>query len=353
MDGVRLRSTLLLLGLVVVGSALLGGLVYLSGPRRVLEELTAVGWAGFLAVAGTVLLSMGAWLGSWAVLLRAAEVEFRWPGLGAALLSGFAISYLTPSMYLGGEPVRAFLVAREARVPMSHIMATVVVERLLAGVALLFFASIGGFFALISPALPLVSKRALGIALGIMAGFLFLAIFSFAKNWQWISRLLRVLARAFPGRGRLLRAAAKVAETEQEIYHAFSHRLASTTLAFLLQITAIFMNYLRPQVFFYFTKGEVFSVPQLSLYFTLNAFLTSFLWITPGGMGVAEGGRIGIFSLLAIPPSGALAYSVTYRFVEMCLVAIGIWLMLRQGLLRLREGRVEVEAKLEEAPPPP
>jgi len=333
---------------VALGSALLGGLVYLSGPRRVLHELAAVGWTGFLAVAGTVVLSLGAWLLSWAVLLRAAGVEFRWPRLGAALLSGFAVSYLTPSMYLGGEPVRAYLVARGARVPMSHVMATVVVERLLAGVALLFFASIGGFFALISPTLTLANKRALGIALGIMAGFLFLAIFSFVKNWQWISRLLRVLARAFPRGGRLLRAAAKVAETEKEVYRAFSQRLASTTLAFLLQITAIFMNYLRPQVFFFFTKGEVFSVPQLSLYFTLNAFLTSFFWITPGGMGVAEGGRIGIFSLLAIPPSGALAYSVSYRFVELCLVGVGIWLMLRRGLLRLWRGQVEVETKMED-----
>lgn len=55
-------------------------------------------------------------------------------------------------------------------------------------------------------------------------------------------------------------------------------------------------------------------------------------------MGVAEGGRIGIFSLLAIPPSGALAYSVSYRFVELCLVGVGIWLMLRRGLLRLWKG---------------
>ena len=293
---------------------------------------------------GNVLCSLCAWLVSWAILLRGAGIQVAWGALSTALLAGYSVSYLTPSMYLGGEPIRAYLVSKRAGVPMAHVMATVVVERLLSGVALLLFASLGGFFALISPKLTLADKRAVGIAIGVMAAFLFAGIFSFARNYHWISRIIRLLARVLPGRGKLLRAAARVSETEQEIYHAFTERFGCTALAFLFQILAVLFNYLRPQVFFYFTQKTLFSAPQLSLYFTLNAFLTAFLWITPGGMGVAEGGRMGIFSLLGIRASGALAFSVMYRFAELSFVALGIYFLLQRGLLRLKEGRVEVKS---------
>lgn len=339
----RGRKSLWLLGLVTLGGGLLGGLIYVSGPRLVFQELRAVGLWGFLAVMGNVLCSLCAWLVSWAVLLRGAGIQVPWGSLSTALVAGYSVSYLTPSMYLGGEPVRAYLVSKRAGVPMARVMATVVVERLLSGVALLMFASLGGFFALISPKLTLADKRAVGIAIGLMAAFLFAGIFSFARNYHWISRLIRLSAKVLPGRGKLLRAAARVSETEQEIYHAFTKRFGCTALAFLFQILAVFFNYLRPQVFFYFTQKTLFSAPQLSLYFTLNAFLTAFLWITPGGMGVAEGGRMGIFSLLGIRASGALAFSVMYRFAELSFVALGIYFMLQRGLVRLKEGRVEVK----------
>lgn len=341
----RANKSWWLLCLIAVGAALLGGLIYVSGPGQVLDNLMAVGLWGFLAVLGNVLCSLVAWLISWGILLRGAGIRVSWSGLGVALVSGYSISYLTPSMYLGGEPVRAYLVSKRAGVPMARVMATVVVERLLAGVALLLFASLGGFFVLISPQLTLADKRAVGITLGIMAGFLGLAIFSFARNYHWISRLIRLLARVLPGRGKLLRAAAKVSETEQEIFHAFTKHLACTAAAFVFQILAVFFNYLRPQVFFYFTHKTLFSAPQLSLYFTLNAFLTAFFWITPGGMGIAEGGRMGIFSLLGIRASGALAFSVMYRVAELAFVALGIYLLLQQGLVRLRAGRVEVKTE--------
>ena len=339
------NRVVLLVALILVGGALLGGLIYISGPRLIFQEIKAVGAWGFIAVLGNVLCALLAWLASWMVLLHAAGIHVPLRSVATAFLAGYAVSYLTPSMSLGGEPVRAYLVSKQAQVPMAQVMATVVVERLLSGVAVLLFASLGGFFALVSPNLKFADKRAVGIAIGLMAGLQFLAIFSFARNYHWISRFIRFLARHMPGRGKLLRAAAKVAEMEQEIYHAFTHRLGYTSFAFLFQFLTVFFNYLRPQVFFYFTQKTLFTVPQLSLYFTLNAILTAFLWVTPGGVGVAEGGRMGIFSLLGIHSSGALAYSVLYRFAELVFVGGGVYFMVHAGLVRLKQGRIEMKSE--------
>lgn len=329
------------LGVLMVGGlALFGALVYLSGPGQVLSEIRRIGAVGFLAVVLTVVLSMVTWSLSWYVLLRGSGIPTPWHGTFSPLLAGFALTYLTPSMYFGGEPVRAYWVARDQGVPTARIMATVVVERILSWISVLAFASIGAVFTLVSPRVSLADKGAVGLALGLLILLLGLLVVVMARHVQWLSRFLRWLARWFPGRAYLRRVAGHVAEMEEEIHRAFTLHRRHTLLALALQILTVFLSYIRPQVFFHFTQRALFTFPQLSLYFTLSLFVNAFLWVTPGGFGITDGGRVAIFSLLGIPPSGGVAFNVVYRFVDLILVGVGVQLLIRRGLVGLRRGRV-------------
>jgi len=322
------------------GLALFGALIYLSGPGRVFTEIKKIGAVGFLAVVVSVLASMLTWALSWHALLRGAGIAVPWHRTVSPLLAGFAVTYLTPSMYIGGEPVRAHWVARDQGIPMARVMATVVVERILSGFSVLAFASIGAVLILVSPGVSLADKGAVGIGLGTLALLLVAALVILARDIRWLSRFLRWLARYMPGRERLLRAAGHVAEMEAEIHRAFALYRGYTLLAFALQLLTVFLNYIRPQIFFYFTQHDLFTFPQLSLYFTLSFFVNAFLWITPGGFGVTDGGRVGVFSLLGVSFSTAVAFNVLFRFADLILVGVGVQLLLRRGLLRLRRGRV-------------
>ncbi len=328
--------------LMLIGLTLLGVFVHISGPRQVWHEVRAVGLWGFVAVTANVVAVLFVWMLSWSVLLRSAGVRVPWSTLAGSLLSGFAVSYLTPSMHLGGEPVRAYAVARRAGVPMARVVATVVLERLLAALALVCVAAMGGLFVLASRELPRTDKQGVAVGLAAIIAFVGIGLLSFARDYRWLSRGISALARRAPGRDRMARASARVAEMEQEVHRALRYRLFHTLLAFGLQLLVVFLNYLRPLVFFYFTQRIVFGFSQLSLYFTLNVFLTTVFWVTPGGLGIAEGGRMGILALVGIPGSGAIAFSVVYRFVEMLGVLIGILLMLRWGAVRVERGRVGV-----------
>ncbi|GAB4304705.1 MAG: UPF0104 family protein [Candidatus Bipolaricaulota bacterium] len=331
-----------LAGLMIGGIALFGALVYWSGAGQVVAEIVGMGIGGFSAVVLSVVASIGTWTLSWYALLRGAGIAMRWRHTVSPLLAGFAVSYLTPSLYLGGEPVRAYWVARDRGTPMARVMATAVVERILAGFSILAFASIGAVFAVTSPRLSLANKGAVGIALAVLALFLVLLLIPFARHARWLSRLLAWTARFLPGRRRLLRAAAHVAEMEEEIHRAFSHYLGYTLLAFAFQLLTVFLNYIRPQIFFHFTQRALFTFPQLSLYFTLSIFLDAFVWVTPGGFGLTDGGRVMVFTLLGIPASGGVAFTVVYRFVDLVLVGLGAQLLLRRGLISLRPGRFRI-----------
>jgi len=329
---------------IAVGLALLGGVLYWVGWRRIFAEMRTLGVAGIAGIVGSVLLAMAGWTLSWWIILRSYGIRLRLPQVVGAQLSGYAITYLTPTLYFGGEPVRALMITGKTDAPTTRIFATVFIERFLGGLSVILFILVGSFFAISSPAFPWAEKRLLIFGAGFVTFWILVGLVDFAGNLKWISRMIRflgVLLRRW--REPLGRAADKVSETEDEIHDAFTVHWRGTVLAFLVQLLATFFVYMRPQVFFYFSSGQVFTFPQLSLLFTLNAVLLSFfLWITPGGIGTGEAAIIGIFHLVApsISKHSAVAYSLMFKFAESVLVAIGLYYLVQRGIARIGRRRV-------------
>jgi uncharacterized membrane protein YbhN (UPF0104 family) len=100
--------------------------------------------------------------------------------------------------------------------------------------------------------------------------------------------------------------------------------------------------FLRPQVFFYFADQQLFSFAQLAIIFALIAVVSSVLWITPGGIGVFEGGMVGIFALLGISQGSAVAYGLALKMVELPLVGLGLLHLVGFGLLRISRAKIKL-----------
>ena len=336
---------------IVLGLGLLGGVLYFVGWRRIFAEMRALGVPGISGIVGSVLLAMAAWTLSWWIILRSYGIRLPLSQVIGARLSGYAISYLTPTLYFGGEPVRALMVTGKTNAPTTRVFATVFLERFLGGLSMIVFILVGSFFAISSPTLAWPEKRLLISGVGFITFWILVGLVDFAWNLKWISRVIRLLGVVFRRwREPLKRAAGKVSETEDEIHFAFTKHWKGTALAFVVQLLATFFVYMRPQVFFYFSSGQVFTFPQLSLLFTLTVILLSFfLWITPGGIGTGEAAIIGIFHLVApsVSNQGAVAFSLMFKFAESILVAIGLYYLAQRGIARIGRRRPS-----EEAPPP-
>lgn len=301
--------------------------------------MSALGVVGIAGIVGSVLLAMAAWILSWWIILRSYGIRLPLSQVIGARLSGYAISYLTPTLYFGGEPIRALMVTGKTDAPTTRVFATVFLERFLGGLSMILFILLGSFFAISSPSLPWSEKRLLISGVGFITFWILVGLIDFAWNFKWISRAIRVLGVPFRRwRDLLERAANKVSETEEEIHLAFTKHWKGTTLAFLVQLVATFFVFTRPQVFFYFSSGQLFTFPQLALLFTLTIILLSFfLWITPGGIGTGEAAIIGIFHLVApsISAHGAVAFSLMFKFAESILVALGLYYLAQRGIARI------------------
>jgi uncharacterized protein (TIRG00374 family) len=328
---------------IAVGLGLLAGVLYYVGWRQIFAQMRALGLPGIFGIVGSVLLAMAFWILSWWIILRSYGIRLPLPAVIGARLSGYAISYLTPTLYFGGEPVRALMVTGKTDAPTTRVFATVFLERFLGGISMIVFILVGSFFAISSPTLPWPEKRLLISGVGFITFWILVGLVDFAWNLKWISRPIRFLGVLFRRwRGPLGRAADKVSETEDEIHFAFTKHWRGTVLALLVQLLATFFVYMRPQVFFYFSSGQVFTFPQLSLLFTLTVILLSFfLWITPGGIGTGEAAIIGIFHLVApsVSKHGAVAFSMMFKFAESILVVIGLYYLARRGIARIGRRR--------------
>ncbi|MCI2424899.1 flippase-like domain-containing protein [Candidatus Acetothermia bacterium] len=320
----------------VAGVALLVGIIYYIGWGDIYTPIIKLGIDGLAVLFLTALISASAGIASWWIILRSYGIKIPLRTVCGSRLSGQAISYLTPSMYIGGEPVRALLVFGRTTTPKTRIAATIIVERFLSGLSFIVFILVGTTAALIAPAISTQARILVLTGTLFIGGWLIVGLVNFAGNRKWISKFVRKLERRFPRKRFLSKAAEKIAETEEEIYVAFTAHRRGVFVAFLIQSVATFFIYLRPYLFFYFVRGMGFTLSQLSLLFTLNIMLSLFLWLTPGGIGIAEGGRIGIFALVGVSRGGAVAFSLIIGFLELLFVAVGLSYLLHRGIHRRR-----------------
>jgi uncharacterized protein (TIRG00374 family) len=332
---------------VVVGLGILAGVLYFVGWRQTLAQMHALGALGILSVLANVVLSMTFWVLCWWVILRSYGIRLPLRNIIGARLAGYAVSYLTPTLYFGGEPVRALLVVGRSDAPTTRIFATIVVERFLGGLSMIVFVLVGSFYALSSPQIPWSERKLLASVIGFVTFWILVGLINFAGNFKWVSRIIRLLGKPFRRwRDALERAAAKVSETEDEIHFAFTKHWKGTIVAFVLQVVATFFVYTRPQCFFMFSSGLTFTFPQLSLIFAFTIMLSFFLWITPGGIGTAEAALVGVFALVAptITSPGVVAYSLIFKFTESIFVAIGMAYLARRGVQYMRN-RAQMKAQ--------
>ena len=326
-----MKRRLLSVSLGILGFGLFGFIIYLAGPADVVLNIWALGWDGIALVVLDVAAALLFWALSWKTLLSSLGIRVRWGRLLGSLASGFAVSYITPSAYLGGEPVRVMLVGSD-RKAVTEITATVVVERILAAISTVLFASMGGFFVAVSPRISPFTKRALLFSLGGLVLFSFFLLWAFVRNYRPLTRIFEGLSGLFPKTKFFSKAIEKIREVEETAHHVFSKRPLYALLAFVFQSLTVFCNYIRPQIFFGFGQGNWLSFPQLSLYFSLNVMISTFFWVTPAGLGIAEGGRMAILRIVGIPPHGAVAFALTFRFLELSFVGIGVGYLIHRGV---------------------
>ncbi|MFB3818666.1 MAG: flippase-like domain-containing protein [Candidatus Methylomirabilales bacterium] len=319
------------------GLLLFVALIYAANPAEVLRQLGDLGWLTVLAVLPYFTAYAADTLGWWWVLTHAfAAGAFRVPSLPrlfALRASGEAINGITPTAYLGGEPLKAWLLRRHG-VPLAPGLASALASKTALMLTQGLFVFLGVLIAIQAwrPSIPLPLVMGIGLTLMVLVAAAIIA----AQRHRPFTVLLAV-SRRWSGRRALLAAWEDDLTALDDMLREFYDR---RTGDFLVCCG------------FHFTGWTLGSVEVWLLLWLLGApvdFTTAFsieglagvaklaALIVPASLGVQEGGQILIFVAFGLGPSRAITFSLIRRARELVWIAFGLAVLWREQAAARRE----------------
>lgn len=328
-----LRLLLLLFGLFT-----LVGLIWNIGPARILEAVTGLG-PGVLAVVllpSTVMYVLEA-LG-WRITLGPHRGLVRFWRLLAIRTAGEVVNMTTPTAYIGGEPLKAYLLKRHG-VPLVDGMASVITAKttmtvaevgfILVGITLWFGtkpmmeSSSGAAGSPPSPMLAAVLSVTL-LAFG-------LAIFFAIQRRGLFASLLNAI--------KWLRIRAPFLESREEKLRALDQAIldfyARDRRGFLLALSLFFLGWLAEALEVYTILSYLGPPPGVAAAVAIGALsvlIKGGTFFIPGSLGAQEGGNFLLLVAYGYSDLTGITFALLRRLRELIWIGIGlVCLMLLKG----------------------
>ncbi len=288
-----------------------------SDAVRAISNAKASYIVGYLAVSATILL-LGAL--RWHIILRAKEIRAPFVATLGAHLSGYAVSFVTPGPKVGGEPVRAGIIARK-RASFGKAFSTVLLDKMVAMqvFSVLFFSFI--LFFTLNGSMP----ATLAVPLIIVSALFLACAMVFAYLSATGSPLSLTLARKLPLPKKVHDELDTFRLAIRSFYRAdrgpfvASHCIAA--VAWLLSLVEY--KFLLLILGFDVGWGGVFIV------FSLIGI--AYAIPIPLALGTLEAGQVAAFSVLGLPGGAGVLLALITRLRDISFTLIGFMTLLYYG----------------------
>ncbi len=306
--------------LLLVGLAILAGLIWKEGPQNVVMTLLAFGFAPFAAYVVTSMINFALYVYRWRVIVN--EGLPRKQRLGFLRLylhrmSGYAFMYILPLSIFGSEPIRVGLLAEDG-VPVKHATSSVVIDLAFETTAFIFFIAIGFILAIVSG----VALGNAGVIVGAgllifmaVVGTFYYATVSGKGFFQIIFRSLRLnRVKRFHHVEEWLKG--------MEAQMTTFLRDRPLMILWLLILSMVMISFRTFENWFIaHFLGVSLNFTQALLSSTIPGF--ALLIPVPGGLGFLEASNTGLFALLGVTIN-ALALVLIIRLRDAVFMAIGL-----------------------------
>jgi uncharacterized membrane protein YbhN (UPF0104 family) len=302
--------------LVLSGLAVVTYLVARIGPEAILCSFVTLGWRLPLVLTFPYVLAALVDTIAWRLLL---------PGpvpLGLVFrvrLAGEAVNLATPTMAVGGEPLKAFLL--RPHVPVLHGLVSVIADKTTIVAGQIVFLALGLLAA--RSALP-ASSRLLPIMTGLLA-IEILAIGGFALvqasgGLGGGGRLLgRIGARVGFGGERYLQGLGDLDRALAELYRSGRRRLVASALVHAVAwATGGLEVYI---VMFLLGTPTSLGTAMIIESFAGGVKFASFM--VPASLGALEGGYVAFFEAFGLSAASGLSFVLVRRLREMTWAGLG------------------------------
>ena len=323
-------------GVLVLSLAILCAIIHYVGFEETVQAVACAGFPAFGAVGLLTAAHLVLQAGAWSALNRGIRHRIGFRILLSAVTSGMAVNIVTPSSYLGGEPVKVLYAGARTGLPYHEIGGTVLLSKYIEVLSflLIFGASTAVAAVMFRGVLFQGANLSVGITLLVVAmALLVLCILlgiGLTRRWHPLATLVGLFRRIRPRSKRLTRLWNRTLRMERQVSRVFREEHGSAGTAFgllFLSHTAIF---LKPVVFFGLASWTGLGLGEFSLIFVTSQVLAA-LQITPSGVGTLDTGLLGTFALLGLGNALCMAFLLCIRFWDAVNVGVGVLLGWRAG----------------------
>ena len=249
------------------------------------------------------------WSLRWKLFIKSSGYKVSIINLMKILSVGMAINNVTPVAKLGGEPVRAYILRKNYKIPIRRGLATIISDlttELLISITMVLF-SIFLMTIYIRPPMWLSSILIIFIILSFVG---LSSIASIYSNKKFISKVMIWIINKIK---RLKPLQEKILRRYGGFQHTFRENLQDRKLflgALLYGFVMKFFEILK-FLFIFMALGYPIGILEILIALGISIMLLS-IPATPGSLGIWEGGMISAFTLIGIP----LEIAATVVFLE-------------------------------------
>ncbi len=285
------------------------------------EEISASKFILYFLVANTT-FSIAVW--RWDVILKSYSLKINFAKLYLWRLSGWAGNYITPSAYIGGEPIRAMLISKETGAPFKLALANVVADSFLNTFTEILFTSFGSFFAILHFSKFLRFEETFFITILVIVIVIYFLYWRIANGKYLLCSILKFLKvhkwkpNFFTG----------ILEFEELFIDFFKNKKTALKKGLIISVFMYLTSLLEFWLLGYFL-GVNMSLWQVILF---KVFVVlGYILPIPAGLGSAEISLAKFFEIFGYAPSLGVAYNLLIRLKDSLLAIFGFIVLSSYG----------------------
>lgn len=308
------------LATLLVGVAIFVWILFKTGPAETLATLQGFGFLPFVGFVVISLTNFALLSWRWKLILdhhsTPSEHLSLWT-IARHRMSGFAMSYLTPSAQVGGEPLRIALL-HQSGIPLRPASSSVILDVAFEIAGFITYITFGLILSLFLHLLPPDAKWTIGIGLFIVGGLLIAFFLSTFLKGGFFSTMLRWF---IPRRRQTTSPTLKALLDVETLMGTFLRTNPLLSLGVFL-ISCITVAFRAVEIIY---LGFFFGVSVSLLHAILLSTLPGLALLVPipSALGVLEGSTAGVIALIGVPLN-AIALVLIIRLRDVLFILLGV-----------------------------
>lgn len=327
-----MKKILLFIVSTLVGIALFIGVILYIGTDEIVRVFSSFSWGVILVVVGLGLAQMLVTIYRWQRVLSAQGMKVTLVDLIIPKFVGFAISFITPGLYVGGEPIRAYLLKKRTNIRLSRGMASIIVDKILDFTYPLPFLIGALIYAMLTYD---ISWEAISVFIAVLCilivtlGWFYIQTYRGIGFFSSFLRFFRI--HRFK---RLKKFFEKMVYFENIIIEFFQHHPRLFIEGLLLSLLGGVIIFIQ---FIVVLNALDVTSHFLDVLVMMVFMILSFLIPIPASLGSFEASQAIVFRALGYTPSLGVAFTMVLRASDFVKAGIGLMFLSNIGLKFLKD----------------